>query len=360
MEDSHARQANPVGPAAARWVRPALVAAAAAATALAGVAATIGFHNLRYSRARVLDILGGSADGDLALTAVDVPAWVEPFLQDLSVVSPALVLFTAARMLIAAVLLLQSPVSVRRWGSTHFPFPDPYKVYFIQMGLLGTIVGFVLAFAEVDPRAERQSLILLEALGTALWSTLTAIVLAYVFCPTVEIFFGRVRAALLPPEPRDSRSALELLRRRTSNAAEELAALSASTRSLTEENRALGAELRDRRLDSRVAQLEQRLADATTAVATVREALDALTARQGDLDATVRALQVRLDATDATLERHGGEIEANREAIAPMPEAIAGLATEAERGRAARSRLAALDAWIRRPPPRDEDSEGPA
>ena len=139
VDDSDSRQ-----PSAARtqWQRPVMAGLAAVAAALLGGALVITYHNLRYSYARVLDILGGApgSAGGLELTTVVVPEWVEPFMQDLSVVSPALVVFTAARMLVAALLLLRNPLAVRAWGSVHFPFPDPYKVYFIQMGLLLSLI----------------------------------------------------------------------------------------------------------------------------------------------------------------------------------------------------------------------------
>src|SRR5690606_39113051 len=124
-------------PSTATWPRPAMLALAALSATLLGTALIITYHNLRYSYARVLDILGGGAGvpGDTALTVVAVPDWVAPFLQDLSVVSPALVVFTAGRMLVAALLLFANPGATRRWADTHFPFPEPYKVYFIQMGL---------------------------------------------------------------------------------------------------------------------------------------------------------------------------------------------------------------------------------
>ncbi len=330
-----------------------------AATALfsAGLATAttiIVYHNLRYSYARVLDILGGAAnvaaDGTFELTHVAVPAWVSPFMQDLSVVSPALVLFTAARMLVAAVLLLRSPERVRRWGHVHFPFPDPYKVYFIQMGLLGTIVGFVLAFAEVDPHTERQSIILLEALGTALWSTLTAIVLAYVFCPVVEGLFARTRNLLLGAAPRDTRSALDALRERTSAAASELDVLADATRTLAAESRTLGDELRDRRLDSRMAQVEQTLSEIARQLETLREGQHRLREQQAGIVADGRALTARLDADEKAMERHADGLTKLDLTTASLATSVADLVEEAKRSRSARERLASLEAWLRTPP----------
>jgi hypothetical protein len=335
-----------------------MAALAALSAALFGAAAVVTWHNLRYSYARAVDILGSAGDsaGGLELTTVVVPDWVAPFMQDLSVVSPALVLFTAARMLVAALLLLRRPASIRGWGGVHFPFPDPYKVYFIQMGLLGTIVGFVLAFAEVDPRAERQSVILLEALGTALWSTLTALVLAYVLCPVVEGIYRRARALLLPPEPQDTRSALDTLRARTAAAAGELDTLAASTRLLAEESRALGAELRDRRLDSRVDRLETRLAEVARALDELREAHHAARQQQTALANEQSALLARVDLGEGVLERHADELAGLNATLAPLPAKLAALDDDAGSSRAARARLAALETWLRTPP-RERDGD---
>lgn len=344
-----------------RWTRPALALLSGLAAALFGAATIVTFHNLRYSYARVLDILGGSEASALELTAVAVPAWVSPLLQDLSVVSPALVVFTSARMLIAAILLLGSPRSVRNWPAIHFPFPEPYKVYYIQMGLLGTIVGFVLAFAEVDPRAERQSLILLEALGTALWSTLTAIVLAYVACPVVEGAYRRLREATLPPDPVDTRSALDLLRTRTTAAAGELDALVATTRRLSEASAALAEQIEARSVEARLTRAERQLVDLvriadslTSTVAALREQSDSLAIAQRRLDLQCAARESRDSDRDdqlATLHR----------AVAELRVTCDTWAAELPSQRASQTRLDALEAWLSSAPRRGRhgDGEGP-
>lgn len=350
MTPTHESESAPGAPPA--WMRPLLVLLAAVAALLFGTATIIAYHNLRYSYARVLDILGGAASASpgLELTAVDVPAWVDPFLQDLSVVSPALVVFTGARMLVAALLLLAAPLATRRWSSLHFPFPEPYKVYYIQMGLLGTIVGFVLAFAEVDPRAERQSLILLEALGTALWSTLTAIVLAYVVCPVVEAPYRRLRDMLLPREPGDTRSALDLLRARTFAAAEELDVLGAATRALTAASQTLGAELGDRELASRLARVETQVAElvhvAGTLAAAHSELRDRIVALESESASAAQCAQ-RQQQTLAQQEEQLTAVGSDLAALRRMSEA---LAAEAPAHRAVRARLDAVDAWLQHAP----------
>lgn len=344
-----ARDSEIAAGAVPAWMRPALLLLAALSATLLGAAATIAFHNLRYSYARVLDILGGPSDA-IELTPVVVPAWVDPFLQDLSVVSPALVTFTAARMLVAAVLLLAAPLATRRWSAIHFPFPEPYKVYYIQMGLLGTIVGFVLAFAEVDPRADRQSLILLEALGTALWSTLTAIVLAYVLCPVVEALYRRVRDTVLPREPNDTRSALDLLRARTVATAEELDQLGASTRALAAASQALSSELGDRQIASRVARLETQLAELLRIATDLSASHADLRSRIGTVEADGRTFAQYSERQQDIARRHNELLAILAADVAALRTVSDTLAAEVPAHRAARSRLDALESWLSRAP----------
>lgn len=74
----------------------------------------------------------------------------------------------------------------------HFPFPMKYKTYFVQLGLWGTIFAFILAFStQSSASGSFDTAILFEALGTALWSTFSAITLAFIFCPPVEGIFSR-------------------------------------------------------------------------------------------------------------------------------------------------------------------------
>jgi hypothetical protein len=118
------------------------------------------------------------------------PGWVQPLLKDLSSISALLVVLTALQMLLGALRLLSG--NAGNLARVHFPFHRSYQTYFVQLGLIGTVVGFVLAFSEVGvaPEAAEQTQVLLDALGTALWSTLTALVLAYMFGPSVEFVYA--------------------------------------------------------------------------------------------------------------------------------------------------------------------------
>ena len=175
-----------------------------------------------------------------------------PFMQDLSVVSPLLTAFTLLCMTYSGFLLLRAvPVKKGRSPGPRFPFPSAYKGYYIQIGLIGTIVGFVIAFSNINPSLQGQSEVLLDALGTALWSTLTAITLAYVICPLVEILFQGwlwVRTGY-DPHP-DTLSAIEALRVRTVAATE---SLDDFARSIS----ALSADMDNLQLKNRLSNLEQ-------------------------------------------------------------------------------------------------------
>lgn len=190
------------------------------------------YHNVLYSVDRIALLLGLDAPG-----STQIPAWVQPLLQDLSVVSPALVSFTLLSMAIATVFLLRSrDAESAASAGGHFPFPEPYRSYYVQMGLIGTIIGFVIAFSNIDPALEGQAEVLLAALGTALWSTLTAITLAYVVCPLVEQLFHAwlVGRTGFDPSP-DPASAIDDLRLRTLMASESLDHFARSVSSLSSE-----------------------------------------------------------------------------------------------------------------------------
>jgi hypothetical protein len=76
--------------------------------------------------------------------------------------------------------------------SEHFPFPMKYKTYFVQLGLWGTVFAFIVAFSTQSGMSGSSNIVLLfEALGTALWSTFSAITLAFILCPPVEGIFSR-------------------------------------------------------------------------------------------------------------------------------------------------------------------------
>jgi hypothetical protein len=292
---------GPLRPAWVFWVSSGLLAVSVVALCTSIIVAT---YNVRYSYARISTIMHAGPEAatepEATLAAIGVPGWVSPFLQDLSVVSPSLVAFTCLCMVVGAALLIWFPMAAIRMSSVHFPFPGSYKTYFIQLGLLGTIIGFVIAFSDVDPRAEGQSLVLVEALGTALWSTLTAILLAYGACPVVEMLYQRIRRPGLVAAP-DTRSALQILRERTVDAADSLA-------SLQESARALGQELSVHHLERRVGRLEDNLSQAADHMEELTRTARALRDRQEELDHGTRTTESWIGMADERLGRIEAQI----------------------------------------------------
>ena len=252
----------------------------------------------------------------------------------------------------------------------HFPFPENYKIYYVQMGLLGTIVGFVIAFADVDPSAEKQSLILLEALGTALWSTLSALLLAYVLCPVLEQLYQRLAQADPSGDKSGCTVSLRQLQRQTIET-------SSSLKGLSSEVSALGDELSKARVEQRVMALEAEVAEQQKGLGRLIELGTALETAQQQLreQASQRAIEAtelssRQSLQQATLDelrtlqpqvegqqRHVDEIDviirSNKEHIGRLQEqndalkAIVGdLEREAEVTRKDRKRLSAMEGWL--------------
>lgn len=190
-----------------------------------------------------------------------VPSCLEPYLVDLSVVSPTLVAVTAAFTMIGAFILIgfmaresmpEDGWEQRSIQSATFPFPSRYRTYYVQMGLIGTIFGFVIAFSHLDQEA-RNTGALIDALGTALWSTLIALILAYVICAlAIEPIFQWVRERIpgwVPPDGA-ARETIEDLKKQATEVAtgyraltETTATLTAATKELTTATRTLKEEL---------------------------------------------------------------------------------------------------------------------
>jgi hypothetical protein len=280
----------PLRPAWVRWLTSGALLFSAT---LFLAALVVAIYNVRYSYHRIWQLASGDAGKADDVAALGIAEWVAPFLQDLSVISPGLVVFTSACMAFSALLLLWFPASAQRFSSPHFPFPPSYKTYYIQLGLLGTMIGFVIAFSDIDLSAERQSLVLVEALGTALWSTLTAILLAYGACPVVEMGYQRLRQ----PGARgatNTRSALETLRQRTVDAATSLA-------TLTDSATALGAELSTRHIEHRVGRLEGTLSQVADQLTQLTQVTQRLSTSQEGLAQQARTADGRATAADDRL-----------------------------------------------------------
>ena len=155
---------------------------------------------------------------------------------DLSTVTTGLILITSVFLARGFLPFLQPKNGERgsnKKSREHFPFWPTYKTTFVQLGLAGTLFAFIVAFGNakvatdygkhVPEKIEQRStsvdsggtsesslttpsdtsaldnsqntteasIILLDALGTALWSTFSAIMLAFVICPIIEAGFRK-------------------------------------------------------------------------------------------------------------------------------------------------------------------------
>jgi hypothetical protein len=266
---------------------------------LCGTATVVVYYNMIYSRDQITRMLrpqGPKSALDVR-NADPVPAWVMPYMVDLSVVTPGLIAFTAACMAYGASLLVRSSVPVAKLTGRRFPFPSAYRTHYVQMGLLGTLIGFVIAFSNPDLAAERQADVLLAALGTALWSSLIAIALAYLVCPIVEGLsqqLGRLRTGVLLTA--DTSSAVNELRGHTMAAA-------AALNSLTGSVKALDLEMGIQQLGVRLTALEAQLH-------TVSDDVSRIKSEVGDVSRTIRSLESRLAVVEAWGQKMAGLISA--------------------------------------------------
>jgi hypothetical protein len=82
------------------------------------------------------------------------------------------------------------------WTST-FPFPSGFKTLLIQLGLLGTIFAFIIAFNRLSTSSPQQrhvydQAILIVPLGAALWSSFAGVGFAFIVIPPIQKIFTRL------------------------------------------------------------------------------------------------------------------------------------------------------------------------
>ncbi|NKC17137.1 MAG: hypothetical protein GKR94_34560 [Gammaproteobacteria bacterium] len=238
-------------------------------------------------------------DARPALSSTHVcSAGVRPLLRDLSTISPALVAVTAIQLLLGAMRLLGLGRAELLAGE-RFPFHRSYKIYYVQLGLIGTVIGFVLAFSAIDLNAGEQAdtQILLDALGTALWSTLSALSLAYVFCPAAEQIYQQLaKARAGTPARADPAAAVARLTAEVVSAADALHALCASANAC-----ASGLELHD--VNVKLGQLEIRLNHIAESLARVTALTEDMVHGVDQLQAARGHHETRLDAVEAQTRR---------------------------------------------------------
>jgi len=86
-----------------------------------------------------------------------------------------------------------------------FPFPLTYQETWIQLGLIGTLWGFIIIGGDMKPGADpaKSVTLLVMAFGTALLSTLAGVLGAYIFGPMTTSVFRRFidKSVDLPQTP---------------------------------------------------------------------------------------------------------------------------------------------------------------
>lgn len=87
------------------------------------------------------------------------------------------------------------PSKLQRICNPHFPFPLRFKVLLVQLGLLGTVFAFIIAFnrlagSSAEAQHRYDPALLVVPLGAALWSTFAGIAFAYIVVPAIQKLFS--------------------------------------------------------------------------------------------------------------------------------------------------------------------------
>lgn len=169
----------------------------------------------------------------LGLADEDVPYLARVDLSTVTTLVLALTLWAVTR----GVWRLRRAAGGEPWKLWHpgFPFSAGFRNLLIQLGLLGTIFAFIVAFDDMASMTRKGAgspsydpAILIAPLGTALWSTFAGIAVAFLVLPPMERLFKK---ALRPKEDDAHKeveavgSSLAALEQRARDSAEALAGL---------------------------------------------------------------------------------------------------------------------------------------
>lgn len=113
--------------------------------------------------------------------------YIKSLCKDLSSITPFLLAWFFFGLCRGSFRILQQGIPTANWHNwLHFPFPRNHKTHWVQLGLLGTIWGFLIIGFQMEENKENTQEainILIQAFGTALLSTFTAVILAYICAP---------------------------------------------------------------------------------------------------------------------------------------------------------------------------------
>jgi uncharacterized protein YoxC len=118
--------------------------------------------------------------------------------RDLSTVTPALLMVFLFKIFRGCRHVARKHLG--RMLTAEFPFSPTFRLTWVQLGLIGTLWGFLLlgfglenhgALSDPDLSGQATLNLLIQAFGTALLSTFTAVLLAYLLAPAVQWLFTR-------------------------------------------------------------------------------------------------------------------------------------------------------------------------
>lgn len=114
---------------------------------------------------------------------------------DQSAITPLLLCYFTLQMLIGFWTCMHLEIRGHNAMISTFPFPVNFTTTYVQFGLMGTLWGFMLlGFGlrghDIGNASTQTIELLVDAFGTALLSTFTAIVLAFALAPCVRRFFS--------------------------------------------------------------------------------------------------------------------------------------------------------------------------
>jgi len=154
---------------------------------------------------------GGSRLGLAILDSTGIVAFMEKISIDLSAITPILLTWFFGAVLFSSYRYryrtpLPKDVKARLVSRINtLPFPQRYVSIWIYWGFIGTLWGFMLIGWRMHDNKDFQAIqtldILVKAFGTALLSTFTAVVLAFVIAPPVRYLWSWAHGAKAMQRP---------------------------------------------------------------------------------------------------------------------------------------------------------------
>ncbi|HYO12481.1 MAG TPA: MotA/TolQ/ExbB proton channel family protein [Thermoanaerobaculia bacterium] len=275
----------------------------------------------------------------LGLAEKDVPYLARVDLSTVTTLVIALTLLAITR----GVWSLRRAAGGEPWKVWHpgLPFSSGFRNLLIQLGLLGTIFAFIVAFDDMASMTRSKEAgspsydpaILIAPLGTALWSTFAGIAVAFLVLPPVEALFKkalRAKEGEAHDEAEAVGSSLAALEQRARDSAAALAGLAQveTFKKVVTLGEGLGEALI--RLDGAARELKPALditREALTAVPDpVLGATEMVQSLRGDLTLHRRAV-VQLNNLLEGTQRHLSVLADPRRGIGGVAEGMVGIAT---------------------------------